>query len=152
MPVGVVAVIAPWNFPLAIPIWKIAPALVYGNTVVFKPALEASATGARIVELFAEAGLPPGVLNFVVGRGSTIGDAIVEHKDVDAITFTGSNAIGSEIAKKQQLVGRNINLNSVEKSSYRFKRCKYRICGTTRCRRSDETNGATLYGNESRIC
>lgn len=100
VPVGVVAVIAPWNFPLAIPIWKIAPALVYGNTVVFKPALEASATGARIVELFAEAGLPPGVLNLVVGRGSTIGDAIVEHNEVDAITFTGSNAIGSQIAKK----------------------------------------------------
>ncbi len=110
VPVGVVAVIAPWNFPLAIPIWKIAPALVYGNTVVFKPALEASATGARIVELFAEAGLPPGVLNLVVGRGSSIGDAIVEHDGVDAITFTGSNAIGSEIAKKAAARGAKYQL------------------------------------------
>ncbi|CUA80708.1 aldehyde dehydrogenase family protein [Anoxybacillus suryakundensis] len=110
VPVGVVAVIAPWNFPLAIPVWKIAPALVYGNTVVFKPALEASATGARIVELFAEAGLPPGVLNFVVGRGSSIGDAIVEHDGVDAITFTGSNAIGSEIAKKAAARGAKYQL------------------------------------------
>ncbi|MGJ7034612.1 aldehyde dehydrogenase family protein [Anoxybacillus eryuanensis] len=110
VPVGVVAVIAPWNFPLAIPVWKIAPALVYGNTVVFKPALEASATGARIVELFAEAGLPPGVLNLVVGRGSSIGDAIVEHDGVDAITFTGSNAIGSEIAKKAAARGAKYQL------------------------------------------
>ncbi|NEY80532.1 aldehyde dehydrogenase family protein [Bacillus sp. 3H-10] len=110
VPVGVVAVIAPWNFPLAIPVWKMAPALVYGNTVVFKPALEASATGARIVEIFSEAGFPPGTINLVIGRGSRIGDAIVDHKQVDAITFTGSNEVGSEIAKKAAARGAKYQL------------------------------------------
>ncbi|PDM40898.1 MULTISPECIES: aldehyde dehydrogenase family protein [unclassified Geobacillus] len=110
VPVGVVAVIAPWNFPLAIPVWKMAPALAYGNTVVFKPALEASATGARIVEIFEEAQFPPGTVNLVIGRGSRIGDALVQHEKVDAITFTGSNAIGCEIAKKAAARGAKYQL------------------------------------------
>ncbi|WLR52029.1 aldehyde dehydrogenase family protein [Bacillus tianshenii] len=100
VPVGVVGVISPWNFPVAIPIWKIAPALIYGNTVVFKPATETGVTAAKLVEVFEQAGLPAGVLNFITGKGSVIGDAIVEQSGIDALTFTGSNAVGKHIASK----------------------------------------------------
>jgi acyl-CoA reductase-like NAD-dependent aldehyde dehydrogenase len=93
-PHGVVAVVTPWNFPVAIPVWKLAPALVAGNTVVFKPATNTPATAVRIVELFAEAGLPPGVLNLILGSGSEAGDEIVSHPAVRAISFTGSNSVG----------------------------------------------------------
>ncbi len=94
VPLGVVACITPWNFPVAIPLWKMAPALVSGNTVVFKPASLTPATGAFIVGLFEEAGLPKGVLNMVIGGGGTVGNAILDHEAVRAITFTGSNEIG----------------------------------------------------------
>ena len=93
-PLGVVACVTPWNFPVAIPVWKIAPALVAGNTVVFKPATLTPATGVRIVELFAEAGIPPGVLNLIIGSGSEAGDAIINHPAVKAVSFTGSNQVG----------------------------------------------------------
>ncbi|HVQ38040.1 MAG TPA: aldehyde dehydrogenase family protein [Pyrinomonadaceae bacterium] len=93
-PLGVVACITPWNFPIAIPIWKIAPALVAGNTVVFKPATLTPATAVRIVEIFAEAGIPPGVLNLVLGSGSEAGDEIINHPAVKAVSFTGSNEVG----------------------------------------------------------
>ena len=93
-PHGVVAVVTPWNFPVAIPVWKLAPALVAGNTVVFKPATNTPATAVRIVEIFAEAGLPPGVLNLVLGSGSEAGDEIVSHRAVRAVSFTGSNGVG----------------------------------------------------------
>lgn len=98
-PVGVVGVITPWNFPVAIPIWKIAPALVYGNTVVFKPATEAAVTAAKIVDCFAQVGLPEGVLNFVTGSGSVIGEGLINHPLLDAITFTGSESIGKRVAE-----------------------------------------------------
>ncbi|KKB33935.1 alpha-ketoglutaric semialdehyde dehydrogenase GucD [Bacillus thermotolerans] len=98
-PLGVVGVITPWNFPIAIPIWKMAPALVYGNTIVVKPAGEASVTCAKIVECFEEAGLPNGVVNMVTGPGSVIGQGIADHKDVDGITFTGSNSVGKRIGQ-----------------------------------------------------
>ena len=98
-PLGVVGVITPWNFPVAIPIWKIAPALVYGNTVVFKPATEAAVTAAKIVDCFAKAGLPEGVLNFITGSGSVIGQALIDHSRLNAITFTGSEAVGEGVAK-----------------------------------------------------
>src|SRR5256714_4711211 len=91
---GVVACVTPWNFPVAIPIWKIAPALVAGNTVVFKPATLTPATAVRIVEIFAEAGIPPGVLNLVLGSGSEAGDEIINHPAVKAVSFTGSNEVG----------------------------------------------------------
>ncbi|WP_243292684.1 alpha-ketoglutaric semialdehyde dehydrogenase GucD [Bacillus sp. FJAT-47783] len=100
VPLGVVGVIAPWNFPIAIPIWKMAPALVYGNTIVFKPAAETGVTAAKIVEVFADAGLPSGVLNLVNGRGSVVGNRLVDHEEVAAITFTGSNAVGRQVAAK----------------------------------------------------
>ena len=93
-PVGPVGIITPWNFPIAIPIWKIAPALVSGNTVVFKPATLTPLTGALIVEIFDECGLPPGVLNLVYGSGREVGDTIVRHPAILAVSFTGSNDVG----------------------------------------------------------
>ncbi|MFP3918395.1 alpha-ketoglutaric semialdehyde dehydrogenase GucD [Lysinibacillus telephonicus] len=99
VPLGVVGIITPWNFPVAIPIWKIAPALVYGNTVVFKPASEAAVTAAKIVKCFDEAGLPPGVLNFITGSGSKVGDALINSKNIHGITFTGSENTGALVAK-----------------------------------------------------
>lgn len=93
-PHGVVACITPWNFPVAIPAWKIAPALVAGNTVVFKPATLTPATAVLLTEIFNEAGLPPGVLNLVLGSGSEAGDEIVNHPAVKAISFTGSTETG----------------------------------------------------------
>ncbi|MEO8077862.1 MAG: aldehyde dehydrogenase family protein [Acidobacteriota bacterium] len=94
-PVGPIGIITPWNFPIAIPIWKIAPALVSGNTVVFKPASLTPLTAALIVEIFDESGLPPGVLNLVFGGGREIGDTIVRHPAILAVSFTGSNDVGS---------------------------------------------------------
>jgi len=96
-PHGVVAVVTPWNFPVAIPTWKLAPALVAGNTVVFKPATLTPATAVRLVEIFHEAGVPPGVLNLVLGSGSEAGDEIVNHPAVRAISFTGSNGVGVKL-------------------------------------------------------
>src|SRR5215210_7921407 len=99
MPVGVVGVITPWNFPIAIPSWKIAPALVCGNTVVFKPAEDTPLLAERFVELLAEAGLPPGVVNVVHGYGEEAGEALVRHPDVPVITFTGSRETGVLVTK-----------------------------------------------------
>jgi acyl-CoA reductase-like NAD-dependent aldehyde dehydrogenase len=98
-PIGVVGAITPWNFPIAIPSWKIAPALVCGNTVVFKPATDTPALGERFVELFAEAGLPAGVLNIVHGGGGAVGDRLVRHPDVRVITLTGSRETGVEVMR-----------------------------------------------------
>ena len=100
VPIGVVSVITPWNFPVAIPMWKIAPALVYGNTVVWKPAQETGITAVKLTEIFEKAGLPKGVLNLVNGKGSMVGNALVEHPDTAAVTFTGSNEVGRGIASK----------------------------------------------------
>ena len=96
-PVGVVAVITPFNFPIAIPAWKIAPALVYGNTVVWKPASTVPLLAMRLAEALVAAGLPDGVLNLTIGN-SAVGDAMVNHAGVDAITFTGSTGVGRRIA------------------------------------------------------
>jgi aldehyde dehydrogenase (NAD+) len=93
-PIGVVGVITPWNFPIAIPSWKIVPALVCGNTVVFKPANDTPMLGQRFVELLAEAGVPPGVVNVVHGYGREVGEAIVRHPEVPVITLTGSRETG----------------------------------------------------------
>lgn len=98
-PLGVVGVITPWNFPVAIPIWKIAPALVYGNTIVFKPASEAAVTAAKVAECFAKAGFPEGVFNFVTGSGSVVGQELIDHPKLNAITFTGSEQVGQNVAK-----------------------------------------------------
>jgi alpha-ketoglutaric semialdehyde dehydrogenase len=97
-PVGVVGLICPWNFPIAIPAWKIAPALAYGNTVVFKPADLVPGSAWALVEIASRAGLPKGVLNLVMGRGSVVGQVFLAHKDVNAISFTGSVDTGSKVA------------------------------------------------------
>src|SRR5580700_8968991 len=93
-PVGVCAIITPWNFPMAIPSWKIAPALVCGNTVVFKPATLTPLTAMKIAEIFEQAGLPPGVLNLVMGSGRDTGDELVQNPLVHGLSFTGSNEVG----------------------------------------------------------
>lgn len=93
-PMGVVSIITPWNFPLSIPIWKIAPALVSGNTVVFKPASTTPLTAISIVKLFEDAGLPKGVVNMLTGPGVTVGKELVSNPDVRAISFTGSTETG----------------------------------------------------------
>ena len=99
-PLGVVGLIAPWNFPWAIPVWKSAPAIVTGNTVVFKPATLTPATAALLAEIYEEAGLPPGVFNLVIGSGAEVGEALVHSPAISAISFTGSNAIGSDLYAK----------------------------------------------------
>src|SRR5271157_5603802 len=96
--VGVIGVIAPWNFPIAIPAWKIAPALAYGNTVVFKPADLVPGSAHALAEIIVRAGVPKGVFNLVIGRGSVVGQAILDHQRVDAVTFTGSVATGRRVA------------------------------------------------------
>ncbi|MBW3099051.1 aldehyde dehydrogenase family protein [Pseudohoeflea coraliihabitans] len=98
-PVGIVGIITPWNFPIAIPAWKIAPALAYGNCVVMKPADLTPGCTHVIAELLHENGCPPGVFNLVMGRGSSVGEAIVTHPDIAAVSFTGSVKTGNHIAE-----------------------------------------------------
>jgi acyl-CoA reductase-like NAD-dependent aldehyde dehydrogenase len=99
-PIGVIGIITPWNFPIAIPAWKIAPALAYGNTVVFKPADFVPGCAWALADIIARAGLPPGVFNLAMGRGSVVGETLVNHPAVAAISFTGSVATGRGIAAK----------------------------------------------------
>ncbi len=99
VPIGVAGLITPWNFPMAIPTWKMFPALVCGNTIVFKPASDTPETAARLVEILLEAGIPQGVVNIVHGGGSQVGMAIVEHPDVDLVSFTGSTGVGKKISE-----------------------------------------------------
>lgn len=96
--IGTIAVISPWNFPIAIPVWKIAPALVFGNTVVWKPSEEATVTAIRLAEILRQAGLPQAVLQVVNGSGAAVGEALVHHEKIAAVTFTGSNQVGKQIA------------------------------------------------------
>ena len=98
-PVGVVGLITPWNFPIAIPAWKIAPALAFGNTVVFKPADLVPGSAWALVDILNRAGLPKGVLNLVMGKGSVVGQTILDSPDVDAISFTGSVETGRRVAE-----------------------------------------------------
>src|SRR5215210_3069274 len=104
-PLGVVALITPWNFPIAIPVWKLAPALIHGNTVVLKLGLEAPRTGLHVAECFAEAGLPAGVLNVLTGAGSRVGAELVRNTDVRAISFTGSVPVGHSV--REEATARN---------------------------------------------
>jgi aldehyde dehydrogenase (NAD+) len=99
-PFGVVALITPWNFPSAIPVWKMAPALVAGNTVVIKPASLAPLSGYRVVEALHEVGIPAGVVNYVTGAGGAVGNALVEHPAVRAVSFTGSCEVGNALYEK----------------------------------------------------
>ncbi len=96
-PVGVVAAITPWNYPIAIPAWKLAPALAAGNTVVFKPATNTGCIAEALVECLVESGLPDGVVNFITGRGSVVGEALATDERIDAISFTGSEGVGDVV-------------------------------------------------------
>lgn len=107
-PIGVVGLITPWNFPWALPVWKIAPAVVAGNTIVFKPAEITPATASLLVEIFHEAGLPPGVLNMLVGPGSTVGNAIVNAPETRAISFTGSNEVGNALYQQAAKLNKKV--------------------------------------------
>jgi alpha-ketoglutaric semialdehyde dehydrogenase len=109
-PLGVVAVVTPWNFPIAIPAWKIAPALAFGNTVVFKPASLTPLTAVRLVEALDEAGLPAGVVNLVTGSAANVGDPLVRDPRVVAITFTGSNETGAELRRSAAERGAKLQL------------------------------------------
>ncbi len=111
MPIGVCALITPWNFPLAIPTWKLFPALICGNTVILKPAEDTPHTAVRFVEILIEAGVPPGVVNLIHGRGEEVGAALVRHRDVQLVSFTGSAAVGREIAS---VCGQNLKRVSLE--------------------------------------
>src|SRR6185369_790238 len=97
--VGVYGLITPWNFPIAIPAWKMAPALAFGNTVVLKPADLVPASSWSLVDILQRAGLPEGVLNLTMGSGSVVGNALINHKDVSAVTFTGSTKTGRTVAE-----------------------------------------------------
>ena len=110
MPVGVVGAITPWNFPFAIPTWKIMPALVAGNTVVFKPSEYAPKCAWNLCKILEEAGLPAGVLNFVVGQGAEPGAALVDHADVDLISFTGSTTVGKQVGVRCAETGKTCHL------------------------------------------
>ena len=107
-PMGVVSIITPWNFPIAIPAWKIAPALAYGNCVVFKPAELVPGSAWALAEIISRAGFPAGVFNLVMGRGQDIGDALLSDPRVSAVTFTGSEATGRKVA--QACIGRQGNM------------------------------------------
>lgn len=115
---GVVGIITPWNFPIAIPAWKLAPALCYGNTVVFKPADLVPGSAWALVDILHRAGLPRGVLNLVMGRGSVVGQAIVESPDVAALSFTGSVSTGAALAAKSAELMRKVQLEMGGKNPF----------------------------------
>ena len=110
VPVGVAGIITPWNFPMAIPTWGIFPALLSGNTVVFKPASDTPKTASRLVEIMMEAGIPEGVINLVFGSGRDVGSAIAAHPDVDLILFTGSTEIGKQIMRDGSTTLKRVSL------------------------------------------
>ena len=99
-PLGIIGIITPWNFPIAIPAWKIAPALAYGNAVVFKPAALVPGCAWALAEIIGKAGLPDGLFNLVMGRGSVVGEAILDHPDIAAVSFTGSVDTGAHVAER----------------------------------------------------
>jgi acyl-CoA reductase-like NAD-dependent aldehyde dehydrogenase len=109
-PVGVVSVITPWNFPISIPAWKIAPALAFGNTVVWKPAEIVPLTAVHLVRTLVDAGLPAGCLNLVLGKGSQVGEVLTTHPAVAAVTFTGSTSVGRAIQARAAAAGKKVQL------------------------------------------
>jgi aldehyde dehydrogenase (NAD+) len=110
MPVGVVGLITPWNFPMAIPSWKLFPALVGGNTCVIKPASDTPLSVYNLVQTLVDAGLPPGVVNIVCGGGGAVGMALLDHKDVRAISFTGSSEVGSLVGQRAAATFKPVSL------------------------------------------
>ncbi|MGD0591829.1 MAG: aldehyde dehydrogenase family protein [Bacteroidota bacterium] len=110
VPIGVAGIITPWNFPMAIPTWGIFPAVLSGNTVVFKPASDTPKTATTLVQIMMEAGVPEGVVNLVHGTGGEVGNAIVTHPDVDMILFTGSSEIGKQISRDASATLKHVSL------------------------------------------
>ncbi|MBI1804736.1 MAG: aldehyde dehydrogenase family protein [Ignavibacteriae bacterium] len=110
VPIGVAGIITPWNFPMAIPTWKVFPAILCGNTIVFKPAHDTPATATLLVEILMEAGVPEGVVNIIHGGGADVGNAIVDHPDVDLISFTGSTAVGKKISASASQTLKRVSL------------------------------------------
>ena len=110
VPVGVAGIVTPWNFPMAIPTWKIFPALLCGNTIVFKPASDTPATATSLVEILLEAGIPEGVVNIVHGGGGEVGNAIVGHPEVDLVSFTGSTEVGKKISSMAAATLKRVSL------------------------------------------
>ncbi|MGV3488419.1 MAG: aldehyde dehydrogenase family protein [Tuberibacillus sp.] len=110
VPLGVVGMITPWNFPIAIPLWKMAPALVCGNTIVWKPAEHASLSAVKLTELMEIAGFPDGVLNLIIEDGKTAGEVLLQEADIDAVSFTGSTAVGRHVA--QVCAARNLKFQT----------------------------------------
>lgn len=109
-PAGIVGLITPWNFPIAVPSWKIFPALVAGNTIIWKPSPETPAISAAFVKVFEEAGLPPGVFNLIMAPGADVGKALVEHPDVRVLSFTGSTTTGRAIAESAAKLNKKLSL------------------------------------------
>ena len=135
-PIGVVGLITPWNFPSAIPAWKLAPALICGNTVVLKPASAAPLSAWRIVEALHEAGIPKGVVNFVAGSGGELGEALVDAKPLKAISFTGSCEIGDWLhAEASQAPPAHSARNGRQESHHRAGRCRFQLRGGERGQR-----------------
>ena len=110
VPLGPIGLITPWNFPIAIPVWKLAPALIYGNTVVIKPADLTPKSVYHVMKAFDEAGMPAGVVNCVFGRGSVVGNELVANPDIKAISFTGSNHVGLQIQNQATANGKKVQL------------------------------------------
>src|SRR5581483_3075136 len=107
---GVVTAITPWNFPVLIPAWKIAPALAFGNTVVWKPAEIVPLSAVKLLQVLVDAGLPSGVLNLVLGKSSQVGDVITTHPSVNGVSFTGSTSVGRAIQAKATAAGKKVQL------------------------------------------
>ncbi len=110
VPIGVAGIVTPWNFPMAIPTWKIFPALLCGNTIVFKPATDTPATATSLVEILLDAGVPEGVVNIVHGGGADVGMSIVSHPDVDLVSFTGSTSVGKKISEVASATLKRVSL------------------------------------------
>jgi aldehyde dehydrogenase (NAD+) len=152
-PLGVVGLITPWNFPAAIPAWKMAPALVYGNTVVLKVAQEAPLTGLHLAAALDEAGIPEGVLNVVIGRGAEVGTPLVMHPKVCAISFTGSVAVGHQVREQAAALGKRVQLElgvcghdppTPARSGPRARSAPPRVASTSR-RRSTTSSGSDCW-------
>src|SRR5690606_30402322 len=152
VPLGVVGVITPWNFPVAIPLWKMAPALAYGNTVVFKPAEEAAVTATKLVECMEEAGLPAGVVNLVMGSGPVIGQGIVDHPDISGITFTGSNEVGRRVGQRAVDRGAKFQLEMGEKPGDCPGRRRFGPGGGGDRQRRHAHRRAKVHGDQPGVC
>jgi acyl-CoA reductase-like NAD-dependent aldehyde dehydrogenase len=109
-PIGVAGIVTPWNFPMAIPSWKIFPAIIAGNTVVFKPASMTARSAVRFVEILTEAGVPDGVVNLVIGGGGEVGNAIINHPEIPLISFTGSTETGVQVATAAAKLNKRVSL------------------------------------------